>query len=51
MKLYAPLINPSVPAFLTTGPNVDTMDKLIVHFSHNRAVAKEDVAEMKIIIW
>lgn len=48
MIKYAPIIDTSVPGFLMR--NECTADNLIVHFKHNIAVSKADVAAIQVVL-
>lgn len=48
MTLYAPLINPSIPAFVLAAPNA--IKRLTVNFTHNRAVGENVVQGIKMTI-
>lgn len=48
MILYAPIINPKVPAFIGYGGTTANID---IHFSHNRAVSPQAITGFQILIW
>ena len=48
MILYAPIINPKVPAFIRNDDNTTTVT---INFTHNRAIAPQNVIRLSLLMW